>query len=144
MKSLAELKRDKIMLRTSDPDRAGVCEMIVDTATKLAKAERREVTDKDLVSAVKKEIKQFTDAIDLIKKNNGDSSSHEKNIALLKEYLPPQMSEEELRHHIDEAIASLPEDQRIKKAMGKVIGYLKQFDNIDMGAATKIIGGLLK
>ena len=76
MKTIAELKKDKIILRTTDPARAGVCEMIVDTATKTAKAEGREVTDKDITSAIKKEIKQFTEAIELIKKNNGDASGH--------------------------------------------------------------------
>jgi uncharacterized protein len=144
MKTIAELKKDKIVLRTSDPARAGVCEMIVDTATKTAKAEGREVTDKDITSAIKKEIKQFTEAIELIKKNNGDASGHEKSLALLKEYLPPQMSEEEIRARVMEALKDIPEEQRVKKLQGKIMGAMKQYDNIDMGVVAKILNTMLK
>jgi len=144
MKTIAELKKDKIVLRTSDPARAGVCEMIVDTATKTAKAEGREVTDKDITSAIKKEIKQFTEAIELIKKNNGDASGHEKSLALLKEYLPPQMSEEEIRARVMEALKDIPEEQRVKKLQGKIMGAMKRYDNIDMGVVAKILNTMLK
>jgi uncharacterized protein YqeY len=144
MKTIAELKKDKIILRTSDPARAGVCEMIVDTATKTAKAEGREATDKDITSAIKKQIKQFTEAIELIKKNSGDASGHEKSLALLKEYLPPQMGEEEIRAHVMEALKDIPEEQRVKKLQGKIMGAMKQYDNIDMGTVSKILNTILK
>jgi uncharacterized protein len=144
MKTIAELKKDKIILRTSDPARAGVCEMIVDTATKTAKAEGRAVTDKDITSAIKKEIKQFAEAIELIKKNNGDASGHEKSLALLKEYLPPQMSEEEIRARVMDALKDIPEEQRVKKLQGKIMGTMKQYDNIDMGVVSKILNTMLK
>lgn len=144
MKTLAELKKDKILLRTSDPDRAGVCEMIVDTATKIAKGECRETTEKDIAAAVKKQIKQLVDAVELIKKGGGDASKHEKELSLLKEYLPPQMGEEEIRAKVMELLKDIPEEQRIKKIQGKIMGALKQYDNIDMPTVSKILNTILK
>ncbi len=140
MKTIAELKRDKIILRTSDPLRASVCETIVDTAFKLAKAENREVTDSDITPAIKKQIKQNEGAIELIKTNGGDASKWEAELAMLKEYLPLQMTEEETRVKVMEALATIPEAERTKKAMGRIIGMMKQFDNIDMSVVSKILG----
>lgn len=144
MKTLAEFKKDKITLRTSDPERSAVCEMIVDGATKIAKAEIRDVTEKDIITAIRREIKQTTEAIELIKEKNGDASKQEKDLALLNEYLPPQMSEEETKAKIMELLKDIPEDQRVRKMQGKIMGALKQYDNIDMAMVSKILQGILK
>lgn len=144
MKTLAELKKDKITLRTSDPERSAVCEMIVDGATKIAKNEVREVTDKDIVTAIKREIKQTSEAIELIKQKNGDTSKQEKELALLNEYLPPQMTEEETKAKIMEVLKDIPEDQRVRKMQGRIMGALKQYDNIDMSLVSKLLQEILK
>lgn len=144
MKTLAEFKKDKITLRTSDPERSAVCEMIVDGATKIAKAEIRDVTEKDIITAIRREIKQTTEAIELIKEKNGDASKQEKDLALLNEYLPPQMSEEETKAKIMELLKDIPEDQRVRKMQGKIMGALKQYNNIDMAMVSKILQGILK
>jgi|GEM_PF-6088999 len=144
MKTLAEFKKDKITLRASDPERSAVCEMIVDGATKIAKAEIRDVTEKDIITAIRREIKQTTEAIELIKEKNGDASKQEKDLALLNEYLPPQMSEEETKAKIMELLKDIPEDQRVRKMQGKIMGALKQYNNIDMAMVSKILQGILK
>lgn len=144
MKTIAELKKDKILLRNTDPLWASVSESIVDVATKIAKEEMREPTDKDVLAAIKRSIKQNEGAIELIKSKSGDTSKWDAELAMLKTFLPAQMSEDETRARIEEALATIPETERTKKCMGRVMGMLKQFDNLDPSIASKILNSILK
>ena len=144
MKTIAELKKDKILLRNTDPLRASVSESIVDLATKIAKEELRDPTDKDVITAIKRQIKQNEGAIELIKSKGGDSSKWEDELAMFKTFLPTQMSEEETRQKVMNALATIPEAERTKKSMGRIIGMMKQFDNVDMTLVSKIVNEALK
>lgn len=139
MKTIAELKRDKITLRLSNPLQASVSELIVDVATKLAKEENREVVEADVTTAIKRLIKQNEGAIELIKSKNGDYSKWEKEINVLKEFLPKQLTQEEINVTIDNILNTLKEEERVKKNMGRVMNELKKYDNIDMNYASKIL-----
>jgi len=144
VKTIAELKKDKILLRNTDPLRASVSESIVDLATKIAKEELRDPTDKDVITAIKRQIKQNEGAIELIKSKGGDSSKWEDELAMFKTFLPTQMSEEETRQKVMNALATIPEAERTKKSMGRIIGMMKQFDNVDMTLVSKIVNEALK
>jgi len=144
MKTIAELKKDKILLRNTDPLRASVSESIVDLATKIAKEELRDPSDKDVLTAIKRQIKQNEGAIELIKSKSGDASKWEAELAMLKTFLPAEMSEEETRAKIEEALATIPEAERTKKCMGRVMGMLKQFESLNASVASKILNSILK
>lgn len=83
-----------------------------------------EATDEDVMTVINKEVKQRKDSIDQYEKaNRQDLADKEKaELAILQTYLPEQMSEEEVKKYVDEAVAtsgaSTPQD------MGKVMAIL--------------------
>lgn len=139
MKTIAELKKDKIILRKSNPLLASISESIVDLATKIAKEENREPTESDVTTAIKKLIKQNDGAIELIKSKQGDYSKWEKETDVLKDFLPKQLTQEEIIITIDTILEHMKEEERIKKNMGKVMQELKKYDNMDMNFASKVL-----
>lgn len=143
MKSMTELLKERMLVRSSDPDRANVIMMIVDGAKKAAKEAGREAGPEDLEASVRSQVKQTEKALATIRENGGDVSQQEKEIAILKSYLPPALSEEEIRQAILKVLDTLPEDQRNKKSTGKIMAQLKDVPNMDLGAAGKILGSLL-
>lgn len=83
-----------------------------------------EANDEDVLSVVDKQVKQRKDSIEQFEKaGRHDLADKEKQeMALLEKYLPEQMSEDDIRSLVKEAIsqtgATSPQD------MGKVMGAL--------------------
>ena len=143
MKTMTELLKERMLVRATDPDRANMIMMIIDGAKKAAKEAGREVTPEDLTASVKSQIKQTEKASATIRENKGDPTQLEKELEILKSFLPPALSEEKMREEILKIIQGLPEDQRNKKSTGKVMAELKNIENMDLSAAGKILGTLL-
>ena len=144
MPTVQEYQKQRMLIRKSDPRRADVLGLILDTAKKAAKEENRETTEADFIAAVKKQIKAMEKTVELVQANNGDTSIQVAEIAIMREYLPPMMSEKELDAAIDRILAEFPEEERIKKNQGKFMGRLKVLgDSVDMGMAARILSGKL-
>ncbi|HVZ67133.1 MAG TPA: GatB/YqeY domain-containing protein [Patescibacteria group bacterium] len=83
-----------------------------------------EATDEDVIDVIGKEIKKRRESIEMYKKGGREESAanEQKEVEILEAYLPEQMSEDEVRGLVDEAIkqtgAASPQD------MGKVMGAL--------------------
>jgi len=83
-----------------------------------------EATDEDVESVIQKEVKQRRDAIEQFMAGGREDlvGIETKEMAVLEKYLPEQMSEEEIKKHVDDAIsrtgAKGPQD------MGKVMSVL--------------------
>ena len=83
-----------------------------------------EATDEDVMDVIGKEIKKRKESIELYKQGNRPESAEkeQKEVDILSTYLPEQMSEEEVRALVKEAVeqtgATTPQD------MGKVMGAL--------------------
>lgn len=83
-----------------------------------------EATDEDVLKVIEKEAKQHKDSIEQFKNaNRAELVEKEDNeLAILQKYLPEQMSEEEVKKIVEEAVlqtgATSPAD------MGKVMGAL--------------------
>ncbi len=81
-------------------------------------------TDEDVVDVVGREIKKRREAVELYRQGGREDSAikEEDEAKVLESYLPEQMSEEEVRNLVKEAVtqtgASAPQD------MGKVMGAL--------------------
>lgn len=62
-------------------------------------------------------------------------------IGIYEEFLPEMATEDDIRRKISNSVASLSEDQRNMKSMGRVVGELKRTfgDSVDMGLASKLI-----
>jgi hypothetical protein len=85
---------------------------------------QRELDDEAVLSVISKEVKQRRDAIEEFQKGGRDDlvRQNEAEIAILMEYLPQQMTEDEVRSAVQEAIAAT--GASTPKDMGKVMKEL--------------------
>ena len=103
--------------------------------------EQTEISDDDVLAIVQKMIKQSQDAIKQF--TDGDradlADKEQVHVDNLKDYLPEQLSEEEIAKAVETAIAQT--DAQSMKDMGKVMGLLKgQLQGkADMGKVSGII-----
>lgn len=132
MSKIDELLKEKIKIRAENPVRSSMLGMIVDNAKKLAKSQLRDAADDDIGTAAKKMKNETLKAIEDYKKGNGDYSHLVKEIAILEEFIPAGMTEEQVIAEVERVMSSLPEDQRIPKVM---MPLLKQIPGIDMKVA---------
>ncbi len=79
------------------------------------------VSDEDIVRLVKAQIKQRRDAVAMFEKGDRADliASEENEIVVLSEFLPPQLSEDQIRQIVADVIAKV--DARGMKDMGKVM-----------------------
>ncbi len=97
----------------------------IKAALLLAKTEKgatEELSEEAEVKAVQKQIKQRKDSIEIYKQQNREDLAkiEEEEVAVMEEFLPKQLSTEELRAAIQELVNSLGVTDI--KEMGKVIG----------------------
>ena len=84
---------------------------------------QKELDDNDIIALISKEVKMRKDSIDEFKGGREDLVAQtEAEIAVLMPYLPEQLSEEEVRALVKEAIAAT--NATTPKDMGKVMGQL--------------------
>lgn len=97
----------------------------IKAALLLAKTEKgvaEELTEEAELKAVQKQIKQRKDSIEIYKQQNRADLAkiEEDELVVLEEFMPKQMSPEELRQAIEKLISDLGITDA--KEMGKVIG----------------------
>lgn len=132
----------KVYMKSKDTFKLGVVRM-VKGAVQLEKInlKREELSDDEIIKLISKQIKMRKDSIaeftkagrlDLVQQN-------EKEIDVLKEYMPEEMSEEEVINIINEAISSTGASNI--REMGKVMREVtpKVSGRFDMGRVSSII-----
>ena len=132
----------KVYMKSKDTFKLGVVRM-VKGAVQLEKInlKREELSDDEIIKLISKQIKMRKDSIaeftkagrlDLVQQN-------EKEIDVLKEYMPEEMSEEEVINIINEAISSTGASNI--KEMGKVMreDTPKVTGRVEMGRVSSII-----
>ena len=82
---------------------------------------KKELTDEQLVNLIQKQVKKANDSLVMFKKGQRDdlASKTEKEIEILKSYLPEQISDKDLSKSIDEIMS---QNQNLKDNMGALIG----------------------
>lgn len=118
-----DLKR---ALKQRDAVRVSVLRMLL-TAVKNKEVEKiRVLTDDEFYSLVKTSINQHLDSIEGYKKGQrlDLAEKEEKELYILKEFLPVQLTEEEIKQEIEEAIRIV--DAKNQREMGKVIKFLME------------------
>lgn len=67
-----------------------------------------ELTDDEIISVIKKIAKELRESIDAFKKGNRPDlvTDHEKQLAIVLTYLPPEISDAELKKEVDKIIAN--------------------------------------
>lgn len=100
-----------------------------------------DLSDDEVIAVIKREVKKRTSSIEEYKKYNKLEvvESLEKEIEILSEYLPEEMSDEELTRIIDETITEL--NASTLKDMGNVIKTVgsKVGARADMSKVSKIV-----
>lgn len=83
-----------------------------------------EATDEDVMAVINKEIKQRKDSIESYTKAGRQDlvDKEDAELKILETYLPEQMSEEEVKKYVDEAVAT--SGATIPQDMGKVMAIL--------------------
>ncbi len=102
----------------------------------------KELTDNDVISVIKKSIKQRKDSIEQYgKANRQDLVDKEKTeLLVLEVYLPEQMSKEQVVLIVEEVIAST--GAQTMKDMGKVMGLVSK--KTEGNADNSIVSELVK
>lgn len=109
MKNKDVQRRDALRLLTS-----AVKQVEVDT--------RRELNDEEIVDILQKEVKKRRETIEELTRVGRDTSAEQYEVGLLEEFLPRQLSREEIEALVREAIATSGASSA--KEMGKVMGLL--------------------
>lgn len=112
-------------LRAGDRERLKVLRMLLAGIKQIEIDERREVDDARVLSVLEKMVKQRRDSVRQFREGGrADLADLEyAEIAVLEQYLPEPLSEEELGTLIDRAIAECGAESI--RDMGKVMGQLK-------------------
>lgn len=85
---------------------------------------QRELRDEDAVRITRKEIKQRQESIREFGRGGREDlvQNEERELAILQEYMPEMMEEEEIERHVDEVIAGVGASE--PKDLGRVMAVL--------------------
>ncbi|HIV01962.1 MAG TPA: GatB/YqeY domain-containing protein [Candidatus Aphodoplasma excrementigallinarum] len=132
----------KLAMKEKDTIRKNTVQMVRSAVLQYEKDNRTELDDDGVIDVIAKELKQRRDSLpDYEKSGRADLVDGLKaEMAVLMEYLPEQLSEEELTAIIQEAIAETGASS--VKDMGKVMGIVT--GKTKGRADAKMIGALAK
>jgi uncharacterized protein len=111
-------------MRSGDVLRRDVLRMATNSAYNLEKRQQKPLSDDELVGVLTREVKTRRESVEAFRKGGREdlAGKEEAEIAILQEFLPQALSEEEIRGLVAEAVsataATSPRD------MGKVMGWL--------------------
>ena len=108
--------------------------------------DKKDITDEDMISILNKMMKQRKESIEMYSKANRSDLVDKENfeINILEEFLPSQLTEQEIEKVCSETIASL--GASTLKDMGKVMQKLKEqhLGKMDFSLAGKLLKEKLK
>lgn len=132
----------KAAMKSGDKRRLSTIRLILAAIKQREVDERIELDDAQVLLVLDKMVKQRRDSVEQFEKaGRTELADQEKfEIGIIQEYLPAQLSEDEISAMITEAITATGAESM--KDMGKVMGMLKPKlqGRADMGA----VGGLIK
>jgi len=128
----------KTAMRSKDKERLGTLRLLTAAIKQIEVDKRIELDDEQIVAVIEKMLKQRKDSIEQFEKagRNELAEIEIKEVAILKEFMPEQLSDADVDTLIDEAISSTGASEM--KDMGKVMGILKPklAGKADMGAVS--------
>ena len=137
-------------LKNKDQDRTLTLRSII-SQKKQKEIEKRtqdnkNITDEDMILILNKMVKQRRESIELYKQGGRQDlvDKETKELKIIQEYLPEQLSEEEIKKICEQAINNLKASSL--KDMGKVMGIIKSKykGSVDLSIAGKILKAKLK
>jgi len=124
---LAKLQDNlKTALKGGDSETVGIIRMLQAAIQNehIAKGKDKELTDEDIMAVLRKEAKKRHESADVFagagRKDLSDKE--EKELALIKTYLPPELSEQEVEAIVSEVVSS--GQSEFGKVMGAVMAKI--------------------
>lgn len=102
------LNEYKEAMKSRDSVKASVLSFLRAEFMNVAVAKKKNsLDDSEAIAVIKKQIKQHQDSIEQFKKGNRAdlSEKEEKELLILKTYLPPELSAEQIKKIIEEAVS---------------------------------------
>jgi uncharacterized protein YqeY len=111
-------------MRSGDALRRDVLRMTLSAAYNVEKREQRTLSEDDYAAVLAKEVKTRRESVDAFRKGAREDlvAKEEAEIAILSEYLPQQLNDDEIQALVDEAVATTGASSA--RDMGKVMGWL--------------------
>jgi hypothetical protein len=111
-------------MRSGDALRRDVLRMAQNAAYNLEKRNRKPLTEDEFLAILGREVKTRRESVEAFRKGGREdlASKEEAEIAILAEFLPQALTEDELRSLVDEAIAATGAVSA--RDLGKVMGWL--------------------
>ena len=128
----------KTAMRSKDKQRLGTLRLLTAAIKQIEVDQRIELDNDQIIAVIEKMLKQRKDSIEQFEKagRNELAEIEINEVAILKEFMPEQLSDAEVETLIDDAIATT--GASAMKDMGKVMGILKPklAGKADMGAVS--------
>jgi uncharacterized protein len=111
-------------MRSGDALRRDVLRMVQNTIYNTEKAKHVTLTEDEVLGVVTKEVKTRRESVDAFRKGGREdlAAKEEAEIAILNDYLPQQLTDDELRALVDQAVAETGASSA--RDLGKVMGVL--------------------
>lgn len=121
---LTEDMKTAMKAKEAGKQRLGVIRLVRSAVRQLEIDGKKELDDAGVLAVLSKEVKQRRDSITEFKKGGREDlvQQNEEEIAILMEYLPQQLSEDEVRSLVKEAVEA--SGASTAKDMGKVMKVL--------------------
>ena len=131
----------KSAMKAGEKDRLKVVRLIRAAIKQVEIDKRIELDDAAVLAVLNKMVKQRRDSVDQFEKGNREdlAAIERAEIAVLEDYLPEQLSADELAAMVDEVIAATGAEGI--RDMGKVMGQIKAraAGRADMGAVSTTV-----
>ena len=139
----------KAAMRAGDKRRVSTLRLVQsalkDKDIELRGAGKGEAGPDEILALLQKMVKQRQESLDIYEKNNREdlASQEREEIAIIREFMPQQMDEAEVKTAIGEAVAETGATSM--KDMGKVVGLLRQkyAGRMDFGKASALVKAAL-
>jgi hypothetical protein len=111
-------------MRSGDALRRDVLRMVQNTIYNTEKAKHVTLSEDEVLGVVTKEVKTRRESVDAFRKGGREdlAAKEEAEIAILNDYLPQQLTDDELRALVDQAVAETGATSA--RDLGKVMGVL--------------------
>jgi len=131
----------KSAMKAGNKERLGTIRLILSAIKQQEVDTRKDLTDSDIIALLDKMSKQRRESIEQYNNAGRDdlAAKEETELEVIREYLPSQLSDQEIAELIDEAINSAGAESM--RDMGKVMGILKpkMQGRADMSAVSALI-----
>lgn len=99
------------------------------------------VADEVVIATVKATIKALKEMFDEKVKHGMEAEQEQLEVQYLQQFMPQALGEDEIKVHLNDALVMHGDS---KASMGKIMGYLKGIDGMDMAVAKPLVQAVLK